>query len=290
MATLLERAKGSELDIVAGLGAPPNMIQLLSSHVQQIGSLRFTYNLWNDVLQFFEVNSGPLPFLHTLEIFTYRRDVTPREPPPSFYNGAVNLEKLVFNSEMVQSWGKFTFPNLTTCEIVARAVEGVDGSHLLDFLIASPRLQAIKMEIHSGIHLRHIPQGMVAILPHAETFTLFVINAAHIYDLAAHISCPRATYTHLMQELPEGYVMPEVEMFPAQSPLWSTIVHQYTRSPVEEVTRQASVCLRASPLIPSPSGVPTHLCLPYISMFPRAKTSGASTMNRWTTWRFLKLV
>lgn len=69
METLLERAKGSELDIILpNSDAPLGAITQLSPHTQQIGSPQFVLSQLSDVVAFSEVVSGPLPLLRTLKV------------------------------------------------------------------------------------------------------------------------------------------------------------------------------------------------------------------------------
>jgi hypothetical protein len=93
MKTLLERAKGSALDITIDLGTPPDTMILLSSKVQQIRHLTFPLNCWMDVLKFSEAISGPLPLLRTIKIWTIdnlrnQPDMltTPSPPPLQWCN------------------------------------------------------------------------------------------------------------------------------------------------------------------------------------------------------------
>ena len=78
---------------------------------------------------------------------------------------------------------------------------------------------------------------MVVILPNVETFSLYMRDnpAAQAYDIAGHISCPRARDTSLGQEIRDYNVGDDPEIFPYLV-LWNKIVHQHTTCPMEEAT------------------------------------------------------
>ena len=65
---LLERMKGSTLDIVSCFSAPARIMTLLPPHTKQIRSLDFDCTLWADIQRFLELNSGPLLLFCMLRI------------------------------------------------------------------------------------------------------------------------------------------------------------------------------------------------------------------------------
>jgi len=241
--TLLERAKGSPLDIITDCNAPASTVTLLSPHTRQIRSLNFTHSDWADIRWFSEVNSGPLPLLRTLEIgavteFRWTRlhyPMTPRSPP--LFSNAVNLKRLVLQSQEWPFLNHFIFPSLTTFELSTMPAEGVQASELLNFFEASPMLQTVYMRIIAGILLEDLPQGKVVVLPNVRTFCLVVSDGAPGYELVAHISCPSACITSVICEkhAEDMTTDRDIFIFPTAAS-WNTIVHRYTRSPVEEVT------------------------------------------------------
>ena len=105
--TLLERAKGSPLDIIIDRrDAPLETITVIHPHAQQIRHLEFAENPWADIIKFSEANSEPLPLLRTLKITPMGSYGLPSQPnPPSvpFFGNAVNLENFAFHSMMSQS-------------------------------------------------------------------------------------------------------------------------------------------------------------------------------------------
>ena len=235
--TLLERAKGSALDITTYFADPVGTIGLLSSYTKQIRFLDFACNYWEDVQRFSEVNSGPLPLLTTLRIGAL--DEFDLEPSLPLFTNAVNLKKFIMHSDGSPFLGQFRFPNLTTFELWAAPDEGFCISQLLNFLEASPMLQRVDVKIIGDIVLENIHRERGVVLPNVETFTL-VMNDSHSgYEFAADISCPSARDMSLMYEtfIDEGSLQ-EMEVSPA---LWNAIVRQHTRSPVEEITLEIQI-------------------------------------------------
>lgn len=242
--TLLDRAKGSALDIITHRNAPGGVQTLISPRARQIGSLEFKHNSWGDIVTFSGFNSGQFPLLRTLKITSFetydsngrRHVVTP--PLHPFFGGAVNLEWFTFNSTRFQFLNHFAFPTLTTFELSATPTEQPNASYLFSFLEASPMLRTVKLKITSRVVLRGIHQETVVTLPNVETFHLHVINystAAGALEVAGHISCPRARDTSLIHETDDDYVGAGLEIFPCPT-LWEKIVGQYTTNPMEEVT------------------------------------------------------
>ena len=237
MKTLLERAKGFALDILAGYMDPIRTITLLLPHTEQIRSLDFVDGRWSDIRKFSEFVSGPLPLLRILRINAvggvdlYGTDaMTP--PPFSLFSNAANLQELSLYSDLPPPLNHFDFPNLTFFELSALS-GGLQASQLLDFLEASPMLQAVCVDIEGTISLHGVPQERIVVLPNVESLSLVMNDGEPGYRLAAHISCPSAKDTSLTHDGGTSYVTPR-EIFPV-SVSWNAIVRQYTRNPVEEV-------------------------------------------------------
>ena len=237
MKTLLERARGSPLDITTDYSAPIDTITLLFPHTQQIRSLNFTKSYWTVIRWFSEVISGPLPLLRNLEIDAVMelRLVLHSYPavPPSLplFSNAVNLKRFVLRSPTSPFLSCFVFPNLTTFELSVIPAEGFRASELPNFLEASPS----HMEIMARI-LLDVAQRRVVVLSSVHTFSLAVNDGAPGYELAAHISCPSASHTSLTYEkyAEDMTTDQDMFMFPTVAS-WNAIVRQYTRSPVEAV-------------------------------------------------------
>ena len=244
ISTLLERAKGSALDVITSRNAPVGTISLISPRAQQIMNLEFMGNYWQDIMAFSELNSGQLPLLRALgivspEAFDPHHQpvvVTPSSIP--LFRGSINLQYLVLCLQKLSSLSHFLFPNLTTFKLFSTTAEECSATSLLDFLKASPQLQTVEMTISAKIVLESIPQETVVILPDVKTFSLHVIVAngtvPQVYDIAAHVSCPCAKYTSLMQDMYDDEMNADLEVFPTPGS-WNTIIRQYAASPVEEV-------------------------------------------------------
>jgi hypothetical protein len=240
--TLLERSKGSALDIIAVRNPlhRPGDLAIFSPHARRIGNLDFIYGYWTDIQKFSEVVSGPLPLLRTLKIHvSYDRDehgelrgvVTPPSLP--LFTGAVNLKEFRLRSEGSPFLDHFFFPNLTTLELSVTPGEGLPGSQLLNFLEASPALRAVHIQIWADVFLRDVPPGRVVTLPNVEKFDLFMGEDGPGCKIAAHISCPSARRTSLLYE--QGADNPtSPEIFPT-SVAWDAIARQYAASVVDEV-------------------------------------------------------
>ena len=243
VSTLIERAKGSVLDIAAHQRTTAGTLTLISSRAQQIRSLEFTRNYWSDVKTFSESISGRLPLLRILKIHTRDTYTSSLQPgivtPPSlpFFGGSTNLEQFVFRSRVLPFLSHFVFPNFTTFELSAYPEGECSASSLLDFLKASPTLQTVKVKISPTVVLRGVPQEMVVVLPNVKSFSLQVTHdpTIHVYDVAAHISCPRARDTSLVHGVDNVYVNGDMKIFPTPDS-WNVITHQYTASPIKEVT------------------------------------------------------
>jgi hypothetical protein len=245
--TLLERAKGSVLDITVGGVDPACAVALLLPHAQQIRFLDFACDDWIDIIQRFSgVNSGPLPLLTTLKI-TAVDDVTLEEPDDmtspspslSLFSHAVNLNEFFLHSDGSLSLRHFRFPNLTTFELSAVPGEDFRASQLLDFLEASPMLRTVDMNIITDIVLEGVPRERVVVLPNVETFRLVMSKSGPGYEIAAHISCPSARHASFMYEThTNGTIFRGI--FPS-SISWNAIVRQYAGSSVEGVTLEMRI-------------------------------------------------
>jgi hypothetical protein len=234
--TLLERAKGSVLDIIVDRRALVSTMALLSPHTEQIRDLGFLSNDWTNIRDFAEVNPRPA-LLRALSINIGTGFNVPDFPPLPLFTHLVNMKAFCYHSGSIHPppFSHFVFPNLVLFEFTTTPVYDFLASQLLDFLEASPMLRTVDMKIRiADISLEGIPQGRVVVLPNVETFNLTVSDGEPGYKTAAHISCPSARYTSLTQEKGVQSAIPE-EMFPCSSS-WNAIICQYTRNPVEEVT------------------------------------------------------
>ena len=207
MKTLLERSRGSTLDISIRGRVLTSTMALLSSHIKQIGCLNFVHSNWADVQKFSEIDSGPLSLLHTLNIHvTEESDLgssgAMTHPSLPHFSNATHLEEFSFYSATKRppSINHFIFPNIVSFLFLAMASEGFYTSQLLNFLEASPMLKTIHLRIIADISLEGVLQGRVVVLPNVKTFNLCMTNGGPGYKLAAHVSCPSARYTMLTQE------------------------------------------------------------------------------------------
>ena len=238
--TLLERAKGSALEIITECNIPIGTITRLSPYARQIRDIQLLNSYWGDIKAFSEINSGPLPLLHTLEINSYGSDSTRGAMAPlssPLFGGALNLERLVLNLDMHQCLNHFVFPNLTTFELLIQFNDTFDISDLLSFLKTSPLLRSVNLNIAAATGLESVPRGVVVVLPNVETFSLLVRDdrALGVYDIALHISCPCAKRTSLTIAVDGDHMNEGMGVFPTSAPC-NTIVHQYTTNPIEEIT------------------------------------------------------
>ena len=266
--TLLERAKGSALDVVTNHHFPLSTTALLSPHAQQIKNLKFALNCCDDISTFSQV--GPLPLLRTLKI----RTVTDRdylEPhdmtvPPNLplFSGSINLEEFDlaphphpllegapplspdsppfsdFHEGRIGPLSRFVFPALTTFKLTGSSAEKTDASDLLNFLEASPMLRTVEVETRADLIPTGIPRDKVIVLPNIETFSLSGTGSVWpVHTFAVHISCPRSKRTSLINTMSNDETTRPLEIFPV-STSWMAIVHQYSTSPVEEITLETS--------------------------------------------------
>ena len=238
--TLLGRAKGSALDVFMDWTVPISTAALLSTYTRRIRRLSFSGNMSGTTQRILTVNPGPFPLLHTLAIHTTEsaEDLlnNPEGAPPSqpLFNNAVNLKvlHLYSNARLSPSLACFVFPNLVSFDFSVIPSEEFRTSELLNFLEASPTLQTVHIRILAPISFEGVPRGRVTVLPNVENFGLVVDDDGSGYDIAIHISCPSARFTSLT--LDKGLVIgviPE-DMFPVSL---NQMVHQYMKSPVEEV-------------------------------------------------------
>ena len=246
MTTLLERAKGSALDIVIERNSS-NTITLLLPHVQRIKHLTFPLNYQSQIFTDSQVISGPLPLLRTLKISANYSDDPQSRPntfaalPPLLFRGAVNLEEFDFELDSAGSLKSFVFPNLITFKLLTAPLVNFNASDLLDFLKASPMLQTVEVRIDWDMVLEDIPRELV-VLPNVKTFSLSVSGAEQqVYEPAVHISCPHATYTSLEQHIFDNHMTFDVEAFPRPGSC-KTIVYHYSAGPVDEVTLEIGGC------------------------------------------------
>ncbi|KAF9652215.1 hypothetical protein BDM02DRAFT_3183927 [Thelephora ganbajun] len=234
--TLLERAKGSALDITSACLDRTDILALLGPHAQNFRKLDFVYGYWSDIQMFSEAASGPLPLLQTLKIHV--ADFNPLAPEPAdfpilpLFTGAVNLKEFRLYSEGLPFLNHFAFPHLTTFDLTVELESGsFPASQLLNFLEATPTLRVVHVKIEGEISLVDAPPERIVILPNVER--LAVTGDGPRYEVAAHISCPSAKRTSLIHEEDLGHVMPQ-EVFPT-SVSWNVIAPQHMASQIDEV-------------------------------------------------------
>jgi len=242
--TLLERAKGSALDVIVSRKDPIGSMTLLPPHNNQIRYLDFACNNWVDIQRFSEVNPGPFPLLRTLIVNAVEEinlDGTGLITFPSLplFSTAVTLDKFHLHTEGSPFLSHFAFPNLTTFELFAVLGEEFHASELLNFLEASPMLQAVDVKIAANISFEGVPPERVVVLPNVEAFCLDVTDGGPGYRIAAHLSCPSAKCTSFVHEKDIDETTPQ-EIFPTLVS-WNTIVRQYATSPAEEVTLEIKI-------------------------------------------------
>jgi len=222
--TLLERAKGSALDIRSAFLGRAEILALLSPHAQRFRSLDFAPDHWSNIQGFSEATSGPLPLLRTLKIDAVEGTISPSLP---LFSGAVNLKNFFFCSEGVPPLNYFAFPNLTTFEFSA-GDEVFPISRLLNFLESLPTLQTVRITIEAELLLGDVPLERVIVLPNVEVFS--VTQGEPDYRIAPHISCPSARRISLVREQDVEFEVPQ-ETFPT----WNTIGPQYVASTIDKI-------------------------------------------------------
>jgi hypothetical protein len=235
--TFLERAMGSALDVIVCVDYSAPTLRLLSSCAERVKYLDFPYEIWGDLRAY----SGPFPHLHTLRIVADAKDstegphvITPPSPFP--FNNVVNLQVscVHLHIDLSQFPRLYAFPKLASLDLCTTLLEEFHASQLFDFLEASPLLQRVHLKIIATISLEGISPERVIVLPNVEVLTLITNDGGRGYTFAAHISCPSAKCTSFMHKIEFDDTWLD-EIFPASSS-WNAIVHQYTKSPVEEVT------------------------------------------------------
>ena len=234
--TLLERAKGSALDISTSNLDPLDTLTLLSPHAQRFRTLNFNFGYWVDIEKFSEAVSGPLPLLRALIIDAAGWGEIDHQtigiPPLPLFSGAVDLEKLILCSKGIPHLNHFTFPNLTTFELCTTSyITKFPVSQLLDFLEASPTLRKVRIEIEADMDTGDVPPERLVVLPNVGMFTL--VENEPGFKVAAYISCPSARRTSLIYARDVLYTLPGLA-FSTSAP-WNAIVAQYTASPIDEV-------------------------------------------------------
>ena len=247
MKSLLERAKESPLNITIDGVVPVSTTMLLSSHGKRIRRLDFIHNGWTGIERFSEVTPGPFPLLHVLTINTTAGGnphvSSDKIPMPLLLSSAENLKMLSIYS--APEWSPFSsnlvFPNLVSFDLFVGSREGsrVRVSQLLDFLEASPMLREVLLTIVANTSFEGVPQGRVVVLPNAKELKVIVTDGEPGYKIATHISCPSAKNTFILHKWLPDEDLPE-EIFPT-SVCWNAIVHQHSRSPVEEVTLEIKI-------------------------------------------------
>ena len=236
--TLLSRAKGSALDIIVGSVGSASTLTLLSSRCKRIRSLNLTRT--SCIEGFSQAAPGPYPLLRTLVIDAVDdpdHSESPLLPPP------------------------LAFPNLVSFDFQATVPDLFIVSQLLDFLESSPRLEAVRLKIIGEPFIENIPQERVVILPNVERFNLTVSDGGPSYPIAAHISCPSASLTSIKHETHYNHYTIEEDTFPPLIP-WNAIVHQYSKSLIEEVAfeLEASQVIECRLAFRSLDGAVIELC------------------------------
>jgi len=248
MKTLLDRAKGSPLSILTSYMDPVATIRLLPPYAKQIADLDITS--WRRFCRFSDLSSGPLPLLRALKInINVDReillDIPEAATPPShpLFSAAVDLKEFCLHSNVSSFLSCFIFPNLTSFELSLAPVKGfgLRGSELLDFLKASPMLQVVDVRILTTLSLEGVPRERVIVLQHVESLCLTASDGGPGYKLATHISCPSVKNTSITyMDKGRPHDNPPYKTFPASDSL-SAIIHQYMRSPIEEVRLKITI-------------------------------------------------
>ena len=239
--TLLERAKGSPLDVRSARLDCAEILALLSRHTQQFRTLDFFDDYWPNIRMFSEAMPGPFPLLRTLKIRASELEMLGPETtnPPSLplFSGAVNLKEFILHSAGIPHLNHFAFPNLTTFELfAAEESEEFPVSQLLNFLEASQTLRTVRIEIAAETYTEDVPLERVIVLPNAEVFS--VTQDKPGYRIAAHVTCPSARLTSLIYEYCAEEETPQ--LFPT-SVSWNVIGPQYMSSTIDEVILRITI-------------------------------------------------
>jgi len=213
-------------------------VVLLPPHIERIANLELTGYGWADIRGFSAIYSEPLP-PRTLNINIVWSSWSGSDVVTSLsrrlFSGAVNLKEFRLHSEVSPFLSHFVFPNLTSFELSVTLVEEFRGSELLDFLEASPMLQSVDVKILTNLSLEGIPRERVVVLRNVESLCLTASDGGPGYKLATHLSCPSVksvSFTY-MRSGEHGGAVP-LDVFPTSDSL-NAIIHQYKRSPIEEV-------------------------------------------------------
>ena len=242
--TLLGRVKGSPLDITLDYyKSPVYDLTLLSPLAQQIRSLEIKSACSDEVQDLSVAISGPLPLLDTLKIDAKGYFRGPRSlaaPTIPLFENATNLKNFVLDINKFPSLRHFTFPNITTFNLITELIVYYPVSELLDFLEASPALRWIGMRIWADQFREDVPPGRVIVLPCVETFFLDIISYGPGCEISTHISCPFAKRVEFEHGLEGAGDNVPVAIYPSSTP-WNAIVHQYTKGTVERVVLEMTM-------------------------------------------------
>ena len=263
---LLERAKGSLLDIIANYyKSPARDVTLLSPFAQQIRSLYLERISSDQVQEFSETISGPLPLLHALKIDAVKYWGGPNSlvaPTLPLFKNAVNLGRVVLCIDEFPSLQHFNFPHLTNFKLTTY-VGTFPVSRLLNLLEASPVLRRIEIAINTRLLQEGVPPERAVVLPCVKTFCLWIVNDRPDCEVATHISCPSAksaTFEHWMECA--GIQIPR-DIYPPPAP-WNTIVRQFTNDTVERVVLETTIDeelhIKCSIIFGSSDGTTLNLC------------------------------
>jgi hypothetical protein len=244
--TLLERAKGTVLDIRSSRLDRADILALLSPRAQRFGTLDFVREYWSHVQKFSEATPGPLPLLHTLKINAVQPEVISfgsidlgmlRSSSPPLFSGAINMKNLILHSEGEPFLNHFAFPNLETLELTITLVdEEFLFSNLLDFLEASPTLKTVRIRIVGGLLLERADLERVVVLPNAEIFSM--TQDEPDCRILAPISCPAGRLVSFVCEQEVGcerqHGILQQDIFPT-SDSWDVTCPQYMAGTIDEV-------------------------------------------------------
>ena len=240
--TYLQRAKGCALDVFVHHEDPIATSKPLSSLTGQIRSLELVLGEWRTLWNFEDIVSGPLPLLQTLVITnTVENALNPNLRSPPLFSNAVNLSTFCFNSMLGKTpdLSHFIFPNLVSFDFCIEPEFFFSPSMLLDFLQASPMLQTVFMRFVTDTQMV-VPNERVVVLPNVTTFTLVwghgEFSTRFGYNIAARLSCPSVKSMSFVHTGDPDYCAPPGDIFPGSLANWGSIISNYTRHPVEEVT------------------------------------------------------
>lgn len=181
MKTLLERAKGSALDITTNSFMPPiHNVTLFSPFAHQIKNLRFTSASLDEVQDLLLAISGlcTIPRIPEIDARTCAGgpDSLVASTHPLF-DSAVNLENFTLRINGSPSLRHFTFPSPTTFDFLTWA-DAFPVSQLFNFLETASALRWIKMWIAAYLFREDVPPERVTVLPYVETFSLNIVIMA----------------------------------------------------------------------------------------------------------------